>query len=65
MSLASYWIAIWAMTKAPIGLVAAVRESSVLFGAGIAVLVLHEQLRANRIIAACLILTGLAMIRLQ
>ena len=36
MSLGSYWIAIWAMTVAPIGLVAAVRESSVLFGAAIA-----------------------------
>ena len=65
MSLASYWIAIWAMTQAPIGLVAAVRESSVLFGAVIAVTVLHEPLRPNRIIAACLILVGLALIRLH
>ena len=65
MSLASYWIAIWAMTQAPIGLVAAVRESSVLFGAIIAVVVLHEPLRPNRILAAGLILLGLMLIRLQ
>jgi hypothetical protein len=35
LSLASYWIAIWAMTVAPIALVAALRETSVLFAAAI------------------------------
>jgi drug/metabolite transporter (DMT)-like permease len=65
MSLAAYWIAIWAMTVAPIGLVAAVRESSVLFGALLSVAVLHEPLRPNRLVAAILIVAGLAMIRLQ
>ena len=61
----AYSIAIWAMTKAPIPLVAATRESSVLFGAIIAVVFLKEPLRLNRIIAAGLILTGLVLIRLQ
>ncbi len=65
MSCGAYGIAIWAMTVAPIPLVAAVRETSVLFGAAIAVIFLKEPLRANRIIAALLILGGLAMIRLQ
>ena len=37
-----YWIAIWAMTVAPIALVAALRETSVLFGAAIAVVFLKE-----------------------
>ena len=64
MSLGSYWIAIWAMTVAPIGLVAAVRESSVLFGAVIAVVILREPLQPIRIIAAAMILLGLALIRL-
>ena len=36
----SYGIAIWAMTVAPIAIVATLRETSVLFGAGIAVVVL-------------------------
>ena len=65
MSSGAYAIAIWAMTVAPIPLVAAVRETSVLFGAAIAVLFLKEPLRANRIVAAGLIMAGLVLIRLQ
>src|SRR5262249_26267149 len=59
------WIAIWAMTAAPIAIVATLRETSVLFGAVIAVVVLKEPLRAVRIVAACLIVCGLILIRLQ
>ena len=60
----SYGIAIWAMTLAPIAIVAALRETSVLFGAVIAVVVLKEPLRASRIFAALLIVVGLVLIRL-
>jgi drug/metabolite transporter (DMT)-like permease len=63
MSLASYWIAIWAMTVAPIPLVAAVRESSVLFAALIAVLLLKEPLQWGRAGAAVLIVAALALMR--
>lgn len=65
MSIVSYGIAIWAMTVAPIAIVAALRETSVLFGAAIAVVFLGEPLRAARIVAALLILAGLALIRLS
>lgn len=65
MSLTAYWITIWAMTKAPIGLVAAVRESSVLFAMAISVFVLREKLRIDRLIAAGLIVGGLVLIRLH
>jgi drug/metabolite transporter (DMT)-like permease len=65
LSLAAYWIAIWAMTVAPIALVAALRETSVLFAAAIAVVVLKEPLQRPRIIAALMIVAGLALIRLQ
>lgn len=65
MQVLSYGIALWAMTLAPIAVVAALRETSVLFGAAIAVLVLHEPLRASRIGAAVLIVGGLVLIRLQ
>lgn len=65
MSLSAYWITIWAMTKAPIGLVSAVRESSVLFAAIIAVVVLKEKLQANRLAAAGLIVLGLVLIKLH
>jgi len=65
LSLAAYWIAIWAMTVAPIALVAALRETSVLFAAAIAVIVLKEPLQRPRIIAALMIVCGLVLIRLQ
>lgn len=61
----SYGIAIWAMTVAPIAIVATLRETSVLFGAAIAVVVLKEPLRLVRVAAACLIVCGLVLIRLQ
>jgi drug/metabolite transporter (DMT)-like permease len=60
----SYGIALWAMTLAPVAIVASLRESSVLFGALIAVAVLKEPLRAIRIAAAVVIVCGLIVIRL-
>jgi drug/metabolite transporter (DMT)-like permease len=64
MQMVSYWIAIWAMTVAPIAVVAALRETSVLFGALIAVVLLKEPLRAARVVAALMIVAGLAAMRL-
>jgi drug/metabolite transporter (DMT)-like permease len=61
----SYGIALWAMTLAAIALVASLRETSVLFGVIIAVLVLNEPLRIVRVAAAALIVSGLVLIRLQ
>jgi drug/metabolite transporter (DMT)-like permease len=60
----SYGVAIWALTLAPIAIVAALRETSVLFGAVIAIVVLKEPLRANRVFAAMLIVAGLVLMRL-
>jgi drug/metabolite transporter (DMT)-like permease len=65
LSAVSYGIALWAMTLAPIAIVATLRETSVLFGAAIAVVWLKEPLRAMRIGAALLIVCGLVLIRLQ
>jgi drug/metabolite transporter (DMT)-like permease len=65
LSMFSYWVAIWAMTKAPIAIVAALRETSVLFGTAIAVVMLKESLRPARIVAAVMIVCGLVMIRMQ
>ena len=61
----SYGIAIWAMTVAPIAIVAALRETSVLFGAVLAVVCLKEPLRPIRIAAAVMVMSGLLMIRLR
>lgn len=64
LSLAAYWIVIWAMTKAPIGAVAALRETSILFAIGLSALFLNERLSHWRIVAACLILAGVVGLRL-
>jgi drug/metabolite transporter (DMT)-like permease len=64
LQLGSYGIAIWAMTVAPIAIVAALRETSVLFGALIAIIFLKEPLRASRVAAALMIVAGLTLIRL-
>jgi len=64
LQLFSYAVAIWAMTVAPIAIVAALRETSVLFGAVIAVVFLKEPVRAGRIVAALMIVAGLVLIRL-
>ncbi len=61
----SYGIALWAVTLAPITIIASLRETSVLFGAVIAILVLKEPLQIARIAAAALIVGGLLLIRLQ
>ncbi len=63
MAFGAYWIAVWAMTQAPIALVAAVRETSVLFATAIAVVVLREPLLPHRIVSAVLIVGGLVLIR--
>lgn len=65
LQLASYGVALWAMTLAPIAVVAALRETSVLFGTLIAVAILKEQLRGARVVAALLIVAGLVMIQLH
>lgn len=64
MPLRSYWIAIWAFTKAPVALVAALRETSVLFAVLIAVLFLKEPAGPWRWTAAVLIGAGAMLLRL-
>jgi len=64
MSLGSYWIALWAFTKAPIALVAALRETSVLFAIVIGVVLLKEKAGPARILAALLITSGVVLMRL-
>ncbi|CAM3071916.1 Multidrug transporter EmrE [Paracoccus aminovorans] len=61
---ASYGLALWAMTLAPVATVSALRETSILFGTAISGLVLHERLGRNRIAAAGLIAAGAMVLRL-
>lgn len=62
--LGSYGIALWAMTLAPIALVAALRETSVIFGMLLAVIFLHERLSRSRILAILIVMGGAMLIRL-
>jgi drug/metabolite transporter (DMT)-like permease len=64
MSLGAYWISIWAMTKAPIASVAALRETSVLFALVIATAVLKEKLTPWRLAAGIVIAGGTVLLRL-
>jgi drug/metabolite transporter (DMT)-like permease len=65
LSTAAYAIAIWAMTVAPIALVAALRETSVLFAAVLGVVLLREPLLAARVVAACFVVAGMILIRFR
>lgn len=65
LSTASYGIAIWAMTVAPIALVAALRETSVLFASLIGIVLLREPALAARIVAAVLVVTGVLLVRFR
>ena len=64
MSMTAYFIVIWAMTKAPIALVAALRETSVLFAGLISMLILKEPITPWRATAALIIVAGVIMLRL-
>ena len=64
LSLAAYGICLWAMTRAPIALVAALRETSVLFGALLAMTWLGEGRRPERVVAAAVVAGGIALLRL-
>lgn len=64
LSLISYWIVVWALTQAPIALVGAVRETSVLFAALIGYTMLKEPFGAVRAASVVMVATGLVLIRL-
>jgi drug/metabolite transporter (DMT)-like permease len=60
---ASYAIALWAMTQAPLAMVAALRETSVIFGTILAAVVLKERFGATRYAAALLVCAGAAALK--
>ncbi len=59
----SYGLALWAMTAAPVALVAALRETSILFATVMAVFILKERIPPSRYIAIILIAIGAITIR--
>jgi drug/metabolite transporter (DMT)-like permease len=59
-TVSAYALALWAMTVAPVALVAALRETSILFATVISALVLKERVTPLRIACTCLIAVGAA-----
>lgn len=60
----SYGLALWAMTLAPVALVAALRETSIVFVTVMSAVVLKERLTLQRVAATALIVAGAAALRL-
>jgi drug/metabolite transporter (DMT)-like permease len=60
----AYGIALWAMTQAPVALVAVLRETSVVFAAVIASIFLREKLTRRRVVATAAVLVGLIALRI-
>ena len=60
----SYGIALWAMTRAPVAIIAALRETSVIFGALIGAWFLKEGHLRARLSGAAVVLAGLVALRL-
>jgi len=63
-TLASYALALWAMTRAPIALVAALRETAVIFGVLIAAIVLRERITRIRYLSILIVTAGAVAIKL-
>ena len=63
-SYGAYAIAVWAMTEAPIALVAALRETSILFAVAMGAFFFGERLDKAKIAAAALIVAGMVLTRL-
>ncbi len=63
LSAAAYAISVWAMTKAPVALVASLRETSVLFAALIGARLLHEKLTPRRWAGVLAVVTGVLALK--
>lgn len=63
VSMAAYWIVIWAMTLAPMALVSAVRETSMVFAVLFGVFFLKERLNLARLASIGIALVGAVMLK--
>lgn len=63
-TLAAYSMVLWAMTRAPIASVAALRETSIVFAALIGTLLLREHLSRQRLLSVLLVCAGAVAIKL-
>ena len=63
VSLLAYWIVIWATTLAPLALVSAVRETSMVFAVLFGVFFLKERLNLVRLASIAISLFGAVMLK--
>ncbi len=63
IAISGYWIIIWAMTQAPIALVAALRETSIIIAALIGAFYFKEPSGKRRIIAAVIVCISVIILR--
>ena len=63
-SYAAYALVIWSFTQAPIALVTALRETSIVFALLIGVFVLRERLSLAKVLSTMMVLAGVLMTRL-
>jgi len=64
LAIGAYGIAIWAMTRAPIALVAVLRETSVIFAALLSTIFLKEKMTRRRLAATGAVMVGLVALRI-
>ena len=64
LALGAYGIALWAMTRAPIALVAVLRETSVIFAALLSSVFLREKMTRRRLVATGAVMCGLIALRI-
>jgi drug/metabolite transporter (DMT)-like permease len=63
-ALGSYGVALWAMTRAPVALVAALRETSVIFAALLGAVFLGEKMTRRKLLATGAVLAGLIALKI-
>ena len=64
LAVGAYGVALWAMTRAPVALVAVLRETSVVFAAVLGALFLKERFTPRRLAATLAVLAGLVVLRM-
>ncbi|MDN5917702.1 MAG: DMT family transporter [Pseudonocardia sp.] len=64
IALAAYSIVLWAQTSGELAQIAALRETSIVFGALIGAVVLRERLGARRVVPAAVVLAGVVLLGL-
>ncbi len=65
LSLLAYGLVLWAQTRGPLGPIAALRETSIIFGALIGALVFHERFGRPRILATIVVACGILVLNVS